>query len=141
MILAKDIMSEDIEVIYEDMLVREVAHLMMRDRVSGFPVVDRSGTAGMVGIITMTDLFSVLGKTLDVQSGPPPLQSVSSLKNLCVRDVMTRKVISIPPSMTLDEIIHLVVHNGIHFFPVMDESRMVGIVSRHDILNAVFSYD
>ncbi|HOY08876.1 MAG TPA: CBS domain-containing protein, partial [Candidatus Omnitrophota bacterium] len=62
MILAKDIMSEDIEVIYEDMLVREVAHLMMRDRVSGFPVVDRSGTAGMVGIITMTDLFSVLGK-------------------------------------------------------------------------------
>jgi CBS domain-containing protein len=140
-ILAKDIMSEDIEVIYEDMLIPQVAHLMLRDRVSGFPVVDRARAAGMVGIITMTDLFSMLGKAFEGQPGEIPPEIILSLKNLRVGEVMTRNVISIPPSMTLDEIIHLVVHNGIHFFPVMAEGRMVGIVSRHDILNAVLTYD
>ena len=139
MILAQDIMSEDIEVIYEDMLISQVAHLMLRDRVSGFPVVDKA--VGMVGIITMTDLFSMLGKALGGQPGNFSSNDIPRLKNLKVGEVMTRNVISINPSTTLDEIAHLVVHNGIHFFPVMEEGRMVGIISRHDILNAVFAYD
>ncbi len=141
MILAKDIMSEDVEVIYEDMLIREVAHLMMRGRVSGFPVVGRAKDLGMVGIITMTDFFSMLAQASEQTCGSGAPRTIASLKNLRVCEVMTRGVVSIPPSMTLDEIINLVVHKSIHFFPVMDGERMVGIVSRHDILNAVFSYD
>ena len=139
MILAKDIMSEEIEVIYEDMLISQVAHLMLRDRVSGFPVVDKA--VGMVGIITMTDLFSMLGKAVEGQPADFVAKDIPRLKNLKVGEVMTRDVISINPSATLDEITGLVVHNNIHFFPVMEEGRMVGIVSRHDILNAVFAYD
>ena len=140
MIVAADIMSEDVEVIGPDMLISQVAHLMLRGRVSGFPVVDQS--AGMIGVITLTDLFGMLGKAMEDQSGQDVLGGIPRLKNSKVGDVMTRKVISIHPHTTLDQISLMVVSHGIHFFPVVeDDGRMVGIVSRHDILNAVFSYE
>ncbi len=137
--MAEDIMSENVAVIYEDMLVSQVAHLMLRDRVSGFPVVNKG--IGMVGIITMTDLFSVVSRASSANEKDSFQQNIDHFKNLKVAEIMTRNVISIQPSTTLNDIVSLVVEHGIHFFPVIEDDRMVGIVSRHDILNAIFSYD
>ncbi|MCC6758167.1 MAG: CBS domain-containing protein [Candidatus Omnitrophica bacterium] len=139
MIVAGDIMSEEVFSVQEDMLIRQVAHMMLRKRVSAFPVVSKK--AGLVGIITITDLFMMINKAFIKKTDEEFDMRLAMFREMTVGQVMTSKVITIKPSTTLEEIINLVVRKKIHVFPVMKKNKIVGIVSRHDILNAVFSYD
>lgn len=140
MITAQDIMSEHTVVIYEDMLIKNVAHLMLRDGVSGFPVV--SETVGLVGIITMTDLFKIVNQSLKQHNSDDEFfHDIDHFKNLTVSDVMSREVIFVKTETTISEILHLVVEKNVHSFPVMEGKRIAGIVGRHDILNAVFAFE
>lgn len=139
MIVASDIMTDEVVVVYEDMLIRQISHLMLRKRVSGFPVVDKK--LGLIGIISMTDLFMMLNKAFVRRTDDQFHKRLSFFRDLTVGQVMTRKVIAIKPSATLEEIVNLVVRKNIHVFPVIDKKKIVGIVSRHDIINAVYSYD
>ena len=138
MITASDIMSDGVVVIYEDMLISQAAHLMMRDRVSSFPVVSKG--MGIVGIITMTDLFRIIDNASHSEKDEPFDRQINRFKEMGVGDVMTRTVISISPQTTLPEIVHLMVEKGVHAFPVLDQGKLIGIVGRHDILNAIFAY-
>jgi len=140
MIQAKDIMSEQLIVVHDDMFVHQTAHLMLRDRVSSFPVVSRKNE-GVVGIVTMTDLFHVITDAVRFSTNHNYREKIKMLKEMPVALIMSRQVIAIHPETTLDEIVSHVVDRGIHSFPVMQDGKMVGIVSRHDILNAVFVYD
>lgn len=139
MIVAGDIMSEEVIVVAEDMLVRQAAHMMLRKRVSAFPVVSQK--SGLVGIITVTDLFMIINKAFIKKTDGEFDKRLAMFRDMTVGNVMTPKVVVIKPSTTLEEIVNLVVRKKIHVFPVMEKNKIVGIVSRHDILNAVFSYD
>lgn len=139
MIQAKDIMSEDLVVVYDDMKVSQVAHLLLRQRVSGFPVLNREQKA--VGIITMTDLFRVVHEASAGIVDNSHKAKIAELKEMPVSLIMSRNILSVSPATTLSEIVRLVVEKGMHSFPVMQNGQMVGIVGRHDILNAVFVYD
>jgi CBS domain-containing protein len=139
LLFAKDIMTESVAVIYEDMLIRQVAHLMFRDRVSGFPVVNKK--VGLVGIITITDLFAMINKAADHSSWEDFNAIIDRLKDVRVADIMTQETVTIQPDTSMDEIVQLLTQDHIHFFPVVQEGQMVGVVSRHDILNAIFSFE
>lgn len=139
MIVAGDIMSEDVMDVSRTMLIRQVAHLMLRKRVSAFPVVDKK--LGLVGIVSMTDLFMIINKAFIKNTDEEFHKRLAMFRDMTVSDIMTKKVISILPETTLDEIVNLVAKKKVHVFPVMSKRKIVGIVSRHDILNAVFSYD
>ena len=138
MITARDIMSDEVIVIYDDMLVSQVAHLMLRNRVSSFPVVSK--TIGIVGIVTMTDFFRMINSASHSRKKDSFERRIARFKKLKVATVMTKKVVSITPQTTLTEIVHLLVEKSIHAFPVLENGKLVGIVGRHDILNAIFSY-
>lgn len=139
MLTAKDIMTEEIVVIYEDTLVRQVAHLMLRHRVSSYPVVNKR--IGLVGIVTITDLFMIINKAFIKRTDEEFHKRLRMFRDMTARDIMTTNVVLITPDTTLDEIVRLVAKKHIHAFPVVDKKKLVGIISRHDILNAVFSYD
>lgn len=136
-ICAKDIMTDEVIVIYEDMTVRDAAHLMLRNRVSGFPVINKG--VGLVGVITMTDLFRLVHKA-SINGDEAFNEQIHNTQNMPVAHLMSRNVVTIKPETTLHEMIHILVNQKIHLFPVMDDKRIVGIVSRHDILNAIFAY-
>jgi len=136
-ILAQDIMSDNVVTISEDALISQAAHLMLRDRVSTFPVV--RGDKELVGIVSMTDFFKLIDCT--TREYPRDFRAhLSSFKNLHVAEVMSRDIISIGPDTTLIQILRLLVEKHVHAFPVLQDGKLVGIVGRHDILNAVFSY-
>ncbi len=139
MIFVGDIMTDEVVVVYEDMLIRQVAHLMLRKRVSAFPVVSK--TVGLVGIISMTDLFMMINKAFVKKTDEEFHKRLAMFREMTVGQVMTKKVIVVKTTTSLDEIVNLVVRKKIHVFPVMEKRKIVGIVSRHDILNAVYSYD
>lgn len=141
MICADDIMSEHVVVIHGDMLVKQVAHLMLRDRVSGFPVVDKE-TNTLIGIITFTDLFKMINRAAEDYGVEEFYKKLPSFKELKVSDVMSKQLVAINPQTKFPEIIQLLLDKHIHTFPVLgDDGKIVGIVSRHDILNAAFSFE
>ena len=136
-IIAKDIMSEVIVAVTEDTLVKDAAHLMMRDRISGMPVFDSQ--KNVVGILTLTDLFKAIHDTVkdeDVDF----LKEILHRKDKKVSEIMTKNVLAISPDSCLHEIIAIMIEYNIHTFPVKDKDQLLGIIGRHDILNAVFSF-
>ena len=139
MIIVGDIMSDEVIVVYEDMLIRQVAHLMLRKQVTAFPVVSKK--IGLVGIISMTDLFMMINKAFIKRTDDEFRKRLAMFRDMSVGQVMSKKVITVKPTTTLDEIVNLVVQKKIHVFPVVEKKEIVGIISRHDILNAVYAYD
>ena|SRR3989338_931536 len=136
LIFAEDIMTEEVVVVNQKMTIGQVAHLMLRERVSGYPVVDDAGKVS--GIITLTDLFVLIDQMAHKKSELP--DRIADCKKRPISDIMSKDVMSISPKTPLDEIIHSVVEKKIHTFPVMDNDKLVGIIGRHDVLNATFVY-
>lgn len=144
-ILAEDIMTEDVIVIKADMLIGQVAHLMLREGVSGYPVVDDQ--KNLIGIVTMTDLFTLVDKVANNRHmiwedcyDDDFERCLAKCKNKKVSDIMSAKIFSIAPKTPLSDVLDAVVKWNIHTFPVMDGNKLVGILGRHDVLNATFTY-
>ena len=130
-------MSEVVVAVGEDALVKDAAHLMMRDRINGVPVLDAS--KNIVGVLTLTDLFKAIHETIkneDVDF----LTEILHRKDKKVSEIMTRNVLAISLETRLHEIIAIIIEYNIHTFPVMEKDKLIGIIGRHDILNAVFSF-
>lgn len=139
-ITAQDIMTDFVETISPDMLVGELAHIMLRKGFNGFPVVDEGA---VIGIVTFTDLFNLLHtfEESEMDGHSDKLhQRIAHLKKWPVSKIMTQKVNTVSPTTTLDEIIEIVVTRKIHTFPVVDNGKLVGILGREDVLNATFTY-
>jgi len=139
-ITAEDIMTEDVETIKPDMLVGDLAHIMLRKGFNGFPVVDNDR---LIGIVTFTDLFNLLHgvEYENINNDTNALhQKITQLKQWPVSKIMTTEVKTVSPMTTLSEIIEYVVVQKIHTFPVVSGGKLVGILGREDVLNATFSY-
>lgn len=136
-ITAQDIMSDVVVTVSQDIFVKDAAHLMMRDRIHGVPVINTAKE--IVGILTLTDLFKVVDKAFRKQDREAYNQLLQGTE-FTVREIMTTSVVSVAPQATLEEIISLSLDMHIHLFPVMDGKKLVGIVGSHDILNAIFNF-
>ena len=143
-IVASDIMTEGVEVVNQKTTIGQVAHLMLRNRISGYPVVDDKKR--VVGIVTLNDLFVLIDKMAWDSSRRPDKkhldlqEKLGQYKDRPVSDIMVCNVISLSPETPLLDIIDAVVKWRIHTFPVMKNNKLLGIIGRHDILNATFVY-
>lgn len=118
---------------------------MAQRQVSGLPVVDTEGC--LVGIITESD---VLLKGLHVPSewrgSPPGLfapqpdgvdEAYRRAQGHLVEDAMTRKVIVFMEDSLVVDIARAMIENAINRVPIVDGCRVVGIVSRRDVIRAM----
>lgn len=125
-----------------DMDIYEAGRLMIRNKVSGLPVVDERGR--LCGIITQADLLSLVGIPRGHVFNEVVMRYV--LQRLApqhrtakkVGDIMTRDVITVSPSTTVKTIASILNKKGIKRVPVVDdEGRVIVIVSRGDIVRIV----
>jgi CBS domain-containing protein len=114
----KDFMTEDIVSVDPDDTVEEVISLMLEHGISGLPVVDMSGQ--LVGVVTEFDL-------LDMVWDP------NTDKNK-VYHYMTRDVYAVDVDDDFCNIVDLFGRLSVRRLPVMEGDRLVGIVSRRDLL-------
>jgi len=145
---AADVMTRRLITIAPDKTIAEAATLMIENRVSGLPVVDADGR--LVGLISEGDLLhrSEMGTDqpkhrswwLKLISGPTAAADdyVKSHSHT-VEDVMTRAVVGIDPDTELKDIVRLLERHRIKRVPVIDQGRLVGIVSRANLLQALAS--
>lgn len=114
----KDAMNRNVISIGPDATVEEAIHLLLDHSISGAPVIDDEGE--LCGIITQFQL-------LEVMYDP-------NVKNTRIRDCMTRGVFTIDEDALLGKAANLLVIHRIRRIPVVRGRRVVGIISRRDLL-------
>lgn len=117
--VAADIMSAPVKIVPADKTIDEAARILLRYGHTGLPVVDGDG---MIGIISRRDIEKAKHHGL----GHAP-----------VKGFMSRRVITVSRRTSLPEIQHLMIDHNIGRLPVMDGGRIVGIVSRTDVLRTL----
>jgi CBS domain-containing protein len=142
----KDVLSRDIVTIHADGSVHEALTLMVENRVSALPVVDRCGTCQ--GIVSTTDLVDLtleledelhdLGRTSD-ESHQRLLDKLSDhdMDRRNVQDIMTSTVSTVNAETMLAHAAREMLRHRVHRLPVVDgNDKLLGIVSTMDILRA-----
>src|SRR5262245_35876381 len=145
---AKDVMVTNVIAVGREASVPEVATILYRNHISTLPVVDRCGN--LIGIISEGDLVrrAELGTDyrrswwLDVFARKSKEALAIEYRKSHARkakDVMTRKVITAKPGTSLRDIAVLLEKNRIKRVPIIANSRVVGIVSRANLIQALAS--
>ena len=116
--IARDIMTRKVYTIRSDARAQEAAQLLDQHRISGLPVVDEGND--IIGIVTEADIISKVDK-----------------EGLRVSDIMSTEVISVNEETAASEIALLLTERKIKRVPVVQDGKLVGIVSRADIVHAV----
>jgi len=142
---AKDIMTKDVVVVKENTLIEEVTSLMIKNQISGLPVVDDKRR--VIGIITEYDLLYKkklpMSISLIYQRGlygsEELAEETRKIEARTASELMTRKVVFVDELTPLAEIIHLMINKGIKSVPVARDGKLVGIVSKADVLKALLT--
>jgi CBS domain-containing protein len=140
---ARDLMTSPAITVSPDDTLEHVARTMLEHGIGAVPVVDEDGR--LLGIISERDLMAQeQGLPFSVYRAPrlfghwlPPegLEEVYSLgRSLQARTVMRQPVVTVGEDATATQIAELMLETGRTHLPVVRDSRVVGMVTRHDLL-------
>ena len=110
-----------------DMEIRKAIHLLIEKDVSGAPVLDTHGC--LVGVLTERDCIRVAMQA--AYHGEP-----AGL----VKDYMSESPQWIGPEQSVLTVADLFIKGRFHRYPVVDNGRLVGVISRRDVMQAVGKY-
>jgi len=139
----RDIMTTEVVVAHPDTSVNLVARLMSGRGISGVPVVDDDR---VVGIVTELDLiqrntrleppafFQLLDARIPLETPGHYRDRLRHMLGTQARDVMTEEVVTAAPDDDLEALAELMVKRRLNPVPVVESGRLVGIVSRSDIV-------
>jgi CBS domain-containing protein len=149
-----DVMQRKVLTIAPGKSLPDLERALLRSRVSAMPVVERSGK--MVGIVSRSDvvrqlcLERSLGEAMAEvyrdqtderfveKSRRDVAQAIGQrMEQLCVRDVMIRDVVTVPPDLSVVKAAQLMMERRIHRLPVVEDGKLVGIVSSLDFTRIV----
>ncbi len=108
----KEIMQHEVVTASPDTGVVEIARQLVDDGLTGMPVVDDSGA--LVGVVTEYDVISKPGDT--------------------VGEIMSRGVVTVTGDTTAQRVIDLVGLHGIRGIPVLSDGKLIGLVTRADLV-------
>jgi CBS domain-containing protein len=141
---AADVMGVNVVTAKPDWSVQQVAMVLLEKGIGGLPVVDKDGQ--VVGMVSESDLMRRAdcgtghrhSWWLRILMGRDGLaQEYIKEHGRKVADVMTRPVITAAPSTPLREIAELLERNKIKRVPIVSNGKLVGVVSRANVVQAV----
>jgi len=142
----RDVMTRNVIAAKADDSILSAARLMLQNRISGLPVLDASGA--LVGIVTEGDFLrrSELGtqrrrpRWLEFVLGPGKLaEEYVHTSGRKVEEIMTPDPSTVDENDTLEDVVEIMERRHVKRLPVMQAGRMVGIVSRANLMHALAS--
>ncbi len=122
MITAREIMTEDVVTINPESSLEEAIELLLLQQISGLPVTDNEGH--LVGIVTE---FALLAIVYD-----------EKIRQETVSKYMTTEVLTIDVDDPIRKIADMCIVHRVRRVPVMENGRIVGMISRRDVLKALY---
>jgi CBS domain-containing protein len=133
------LMTRDPMTVTPDTTLKDVAAILSSKGISGLPVVD--GESRVLGVVSEADILrkeqglggrrgGVLGWLLDRDEPDPKLEARTA------GEAMTSPALTTEPGRPVSEAAKLMVEKGINRLPVVSEGRLVGIVTRADLVRA-----
>lgn len=125
MLKAKDLMTKNVITVKEDTSVVELAKILYENQISGVPVVDSQGK--VVGVVTEKDILNI------IFSG--------NVEHTKVGDIMSRNIIKFLPETDIDKVALAISEHNVRRVIIVDNNdKVVGIVSRRDIIKMILEH-
>ena len=142
----REIMTKEVVTISPAMDVRGVAELFIAKDIGGAPVVDDAGN--MKGIVLEESLI-LQDKRIHLPTFVYILNGVfavgqerfeEELKKMAAitaEGIMEKKFVVLSPDTPVENVATMVVEQGLHYFPVTENGKLVGVVTKKDIVRAI----
>ena len=143
---AKDVMTRHIISVPPDATVLQAARLMLQHRISGLPVIDQAGK--LVGVLSEGDFLrrqetqtqKRRSRWLEFLMGPGRAAAeYTHSHGSKIAEVMSTEVKTVDEQTSLEDIVELMERHRIKRVPVLQGSKMVGIVTRSNLMHAMVS--
>jgi CBS domain-containing protein len=147
MITVKDIMTTPVITVTPDMNIASAAKILLDNGVNGAPVVDDKGR--LVGILCQSDLiaqqkklpiptlFTFLDSVIQLSSAKQIEKQIRKIAALTVAEAMTPEPVAVHPDTGIETVAALMVDKNFHTLPVVENSRLVGIIGKEDVLRTL----
>lgn len=122
----KHVMTTDVVTVKRDTPISQATELLMKNNITGMPVVEDDMT--LVGVITEKDVLNLF-------------YSSGHATNRTVSDFMTTPAVYFDLDEDLKHVCACLMENYFRRVPVTENGKVVGIVSRHDVLNYMSRHD
>lgn len=133
-----EIMSQPVITVTPETGIKTAAELLVEHGISALPVVDSTGL--LVGIVSEADLIPIELRP-DPRSQATPLAPTAGSTPRSVADVMTRDVVVVSAKSDIAQAARTMLNSDVKRVPVLSGRRMVGIVSRRDLLKVIARSD
>lgn len=143
---ARDVMVRDVVTATPDTSIAELVETLLAKHISAVPVVDGDGK--LVGIVSEGDLIRRAETGTErrrsrwltlLMPGQTLAAEYTKSHARRVGDVMTPRVVTAAPDTSLRDVAALLEKNGIKRVPIVDDGKLVGLVSRSNLLQALAS--
>jgi CBS domain-containing protein len=131
---ASDLMTSPPITVRPDVSIKIAASMLLEHAISAMPVVDENGE--MVGIVSEGDMVPLETRT-DPRRHLLPTPQRPTHVPVRVDEVMTRDVVALPEDADVAEVARLMLHKYVKRIPIVRGNRVVGIISRRDLLRAL----
>jgi len=117
-VFVKDIMTKEVKIFHPYTTIDDALKTMYQKRHMGYPVLDEGK---LVGIVTFHDISQI----------------PDTKRNINIKEIMTEKVITSTPNEGVVDALNKITVNNIGRLPVMEDEKLVGIISKTDIMRVL----
>ena len=121
--LAKDIMTKHVIATKPHALARHALVQILIGQYSGMPVINEQSE--VVGVVSEFDLVKTIHKN-------------ASLDKVTIEDIMTKSPLTVDVSEPIEKVIDIMIEKGYLRIPVTENGKLVGVISRSDILRSYY---
>ena len=150
MVQVHDIMTTDVISVTPQTAITEAARILLDNHINGLPVLDDQGK--LVGILCQSDLiaqqkrlpvptlFTLLDGYIPLTSAKQLEKEVQKIAAYTVKQAMSSEPVTVKPDTNLEAVAALMVDNGFHTIPVVDQAgNLVGVVGKEDVLRTLLA--
>jgi CBS domain-containing protein len=136
--LIREVMSAPAVCVSRDTTLKRAIQLLEEHQITAMPVTDQAGL--LVGVVSEADVLRDV-VPIDPRLHARPVEITGTVARLTVADVMTNLALSVSPEDDVASAVTLLVDTQVKSLPVISSNRVVGVVSRRDVISVLARQD